>query len=315
MSSELIRVSALAPLLPLAAASPESVERQVVAVLVQLILIILAARLFAIGFRKMGQPAVVGEILAGLILGPSIFKHVPALTPVWRSIFEPTDPSPEIARALASVPAVFGALSQLGLIFLLFLIGLEFDFSHLKTNNRSAIAISTMGVMAPFGLGYGLAAIMHRSLALAAQGIEFHGFALFMGTAMSITAIPILGRIMMELNITRSRLGRDHHHGGRHRRRDGVDPARDGQRDRQNALSAVANAEDVAPVHRVRGAHGLGRAPRLEVLGTPLDPFRADEPERAGDALCIDFPVRDRDEPDRHLRHLRRLHSRGGALG
>ncbi len=207
MSSELIRVSALAPLLPLAAASPESVERQVVAVLVQLILIILAARLFAIGFRKMGQPAVVGEILAGLILGPSIFKHVPALTPVWRSIFEPTDPSPEIARALASVPAVFGALSQLGLIFLLFLIGLEFDFSHLKTNNRSAIAISTMGVMAPFGLGYGLAAIMHRSLALAAQGIEFHGFALFMGTAMSITAIPILGRIMMELNITRSRLG------------------------------------------------------------------------------------------------------------
>lgn len=188
-----------------AATSPEAVERQVVAVLLQLAVIMVAARVFAALARRVGQPAVVGEIVAGLILGPSLFSHIPIdwVQNVWRGVFHPAHPD------LAELPVAFTILSQLGLIFLLFMIGLEFDFSHLRTNNVAATGISVMGVAAPFALGAGLALVMHRTLDLAnaSPGIPLTGFVLFMGTAMSITAIPILGRIMMEMNITRSRLG------------------------------------------------------------------------------------------------------------
>ncbi len=175
------------------------VEATLVVVLVQLSLIIVAARLFAAIFRKIGQPAVVGEIAAGLILGPSVLGRIPGVHDYWLRLFHPTDPG------LQSLGDVFTMLSQLGLIFLLFLIGLEFDFKHLKTTRGSSLFISIMGIAAPFGLGYGLAKLMFPHLGL--DQSRFVGFALFMGTAMSITAIPILGRIMMELNITRTRLG------------------------------------------------------------------------------------------------------------
>jgi Kef-type K+ transport system membrane component KefB len=179
--------------------SQAHVEAQLVVVLVQLCVIIVAARLFAAIFRKIGQPAVVGEIAAGLILGPSVLGRIPGIHEYWSKLFHPTDPG------LQSLGDVFTMLSQLGLIFLLFLIGLEFDFKHLKTSRGSSLFISFMGIILPFGLGYGLAHLMFPHLGL--EQSRFVGFALFMGTAMSITAIPILGRIMMELNITRTRLG------------------------------------------------------------------------------------------------------------
>ncbi|HTL30113.1 MAG TPA: cation:proton antiporter [Tepidisphaeraceae bacterium] len=177
------------------------VEAKLVVVLLQLSVIIVAARLFAALFRKIGQPAVVGEIAAGLILGPSVLgsPHFTWVHEYWSKLFHPTDPG------LQSLGDVFTMLSQLGLIFLLFLIGLEFDFKHLKTSRGSSLFISIMGIIGPFGLGYGLAYLMFPHLGLEQK--RFVGFALFMGTAMSITAIPILGRIMMELGITRSRIG------------------------------------------------------------------------------------------------------------
>lgn len=166
------------------------VEAILPAVLVQLSVIILAARGFAFLFRKIGQPAVVGEIAAGLVLGPSLFGWLfPAISGV---VFNP------------QVGPAFDVLSQLGLIFLLFLVGLEFDFGHLKTHRRAALGISVAGIALPFALGWGLAQCVHSRVNTAADPL---GFALFMGTAMSITAIPILGRIMMELHITRTRLG------------------------------------------------------------------------------------------------------------
>ena len=171
------------------------IETKIVAVLLQLSVIILAARIAAIAARKLGQPAVVGEILAGLLMGPSLLSKIPAV----HFLFHPTNP------ALANLGDVFSMFSQLGLIFLLFLIGLEFDFSHLRSTRGSSLAISTTGVAAPFALGVGLAILMFPYF-----GMDTHvrlGFALFMGTAMSITAIPILGRIMMEMNIARTRLG------------------------------------------------------------------------------------------------------------
>lgn len=181
---------------PVLASSSEAV---LLVVLVQLCIIIVAARVFAVIFRRLGQPAVVGEILAGLILGPSFFGHFfPGAS---AAIFDP------------SVAPVFQVLSQLGLIFLLFLIGLEFDFRHLRTSGKASLAVSIVGVALPFALGWWLAHELHPHIEPVVRGdaapapVDLTGFALFMGTAMSITAIPILGRIMMELNITRSRIG------------------------------------------------------------------------------------------------------------
>jgi Kef-type K+ transport system membrane component KefB len=179
-----------------------SVEDVLLPLLVQLALIILAARLFAILFRRLRQPAVVGEIVAGLVLGPSVFGRL--FPNAFEAVFRPPLPglAPELGRVLLGW--ILTALSQLGLVFLLFLIGLEFDFSHLRRHGRSALAIALAGIAAPFALGLGLASVLHPRVA---ADIPPLGFALFLGTALSITAIPVLGRIMLELGITRTRLG------------------------------------------------------------------------------------------------------------
>ena len=92
-------------------------------------------------------------------------------------------------------------------MFVLFLIGLEFDFSHLRRHSRAAAAISIAGVALPFLLGLGLARLLLPYVGLAADvngRVPELGFALFLGTALSLTAIPVLGRIMLELGIQRS---------------------------------------------------------------------------------------------------------------
>ncbi len=170
-------------------------EQVLITVLIQLVVIIVASRLFAMAFRLFKQPAVVGEIAAGLVLGPSFFGHFwPELS---KTIFDP------------SVSPIFSVLKELGLILLLFLVGLEFDFSHLKWHGKAALGISLTGIALPFVLGLGLAPIMHPHLELTASGqpVSYLGFTLFMGIAMSITAIPVLARIMLELNITRTKIG------------------------------------------------------------------------------------------------------------
>src|SRR5262249_1011249 len=98
----------------------------------------------------------------------------------------------------------FTSLSQIGLIFLLFLIGLEFDFSHLRWHGSSALAISMAGIIAPFALGVGLGRLIHSSIAADMPSLPF---CLFLGKTLAIPAMPVLGRIMMELNIPRTRLG------------------------------------------------------------------------------------------------------------
>src|SRR4029079_12555406 len=123
-----------------------SVEKLILPVLIQLCVIILSARLFAILFRKLKQPAVVGEIVAGLMLGPSFFGLF--FPDLHSRIFLPvSDPVGSVATRVLFV------MSQLGLILLLFLIGLEFDFSHLKKNIRSAFGISFAGILLPITLG------------------------------------------------------------------------------------------------------------------------------------------------------------------
>src|SRR5437868_2472218 len=159
-----------------------SVEAILLRILLQLGVIILVARLFAVVFRRIGQPGVVGEIMAGLLLGPSVLGHFcPGISD---AIFRPAVEGlpPELSNALLGW--ILTTLSQLGLIFLLFLIGMEFDFSHLRWHGRSALAIALAGIALPFALGLGVALLLHPRVAAHVPPV---GFALFLATALSIT--------------------------------------------------------------------------------------------------------------------------------
>jgi Kef-type K+ transport system membrane component KefB len=170
--------------------SDPHLEQMLLLVLIQLIVILAAARFFGQLFRKFGQPQVCGEIAAGLILGPSLFgRFFPG---IFHAVFNP------------HVGTVFSMFSQVGLILLLFLIGLEFDFSHVQKHGRKALSISLAGIILPFGLGLLTAKILYPYVG---SGINFDGFALFLATAISITALPILGRILIEFNLQRTPLG------------------------------------------------------------------------------------------------------------
>ena len=183
------------------------VEALLVPVLVQLIVIIVAARLAGMLARRLGQPMVVGEIVAGLLLGPSLFGAVFPDTSA--AVFRPALEGVEPALAAAAFPKIFEVLKELGLIFLLFLIGLEFDFGHLKVKGRAAGAIMLAGTALPFALGIGLAGVIHPHLEphdRTGEPVPLLAMTLFLGTALSITALPILGRMMMELGVTRTKL-------------------------------------------------------------------------------------------------------------
>jgi Kef-type K+ transport system membrane component KefB len=160
--------------------------------LVQLAVIIIAARVAGYLARRVGQPRAVGEIVAGLLLGPSLFGLVAPET--FQLIFRSTDTTP------------ISVMSQIGLIMLMFQVGLEFDFSQLKSpeNKRAVGFISVLGIALPFVLGmtFGYGSAPHLAV-----GISVPEYALFIATAFSITAVPILGRIMMEFDLTRTRIG------------------------------------------------------------------------------------------------------------
>lgn len=160
--------------------------------LLQLIVIVAAARLFGAAARRIGQPRAVGEIVAGLALGPSLFA---TLSPeAFHYVFKSTD------------PMTISVISQIGLILLMLQVGMEFDFGHLKTRaNRTAmVLVSTAGIVLPFGFGL---AMGYVSAPYLAPNINLLGYGLFCGVALSITAMPILGRIMIEYDLPRTRLG------------------------------------------------------------------------------------------------------------
>jgi Kef-type K+ transport system membrane component KefB len=160
--------------------------------LVQLTVIVLAGRLGGEAALRVGQTAAVGEIIIGILLGPSLFG---ALAPqTFHFVFRSVPPEP------------MQILSQLGLILLMFQIGLEFDFSHLRERgNRSAmLAVAAAGLVAPFVLGLAFGWLSAPVLSPHANALAS---ALFIAVAFSITALPILGRIMIELEMTRTAIG------------------------------------------------------------------------------------------------------------
>lgn len=175
-----------------AASSVHQTEMMLYFVLLQLIVIVIAARLGGVVAKRMNQSPAVGEIVVGILLGPSLFGLL--MPDVFHYVFQ-------------SVPsAPLNILSQIGLILLMFQIGMEFDFSHLteKRNRKAVWGVALAGLVVPFGLGLGFGYLAAPILSPQADPLAS---ALFVATAFSITALPILGRIMMEFNITRSSLG------------------------------------------------------------------------------------------------------------
>ena len=176
----------------MSALSQQGMESLLFFTLLQLVLIILAARLLGSLFQRLHQPRGVGEIVAGLLLGPSLFG---ALAPdIFHWLFRSVDGTP------------LTLMSQIGLILLMFQVGMEFDFSQLNDpdNRRVTGLVTLLGILLPFSLGYGFGQISAPWLA---PGISPLAYSLFIATALSITAVPILGRILMEFGLTHSRLG------------------------------------------------------------------------------------------------------------
>ena len=184
------------------------IESLLLPILLQLVVIIAAAQVFGSVARKLGQPRAMGEVLAGLCLGPSLFQW---LAPgAFAAVFQPTFGLSGGAAELTFLnDKFFALLAQLGLIFLLFQIGLEFDFTHLKLHRGATFTIAGVGLLVPFALGAALGPLLQPHLEPhPTQGVvPVFGLTLFLGVSMAITAIPMLGRILMELGIQRTRLG------------------------------------------------------------------------------------------------------------
>lgn len=159
--------------------------------LLQIITIILVARMFGWVFKKLRQPAVIGEIIAGIFLGPSF---VGAYLPEFSAFLFP-------AQSLGNLQF----LSQIGLILFMFVIGMELDLGILRNKAKDAVVISHASIVIPFSLGISLAYFVYNNFA--PEGIKFLPFALFMGIAMSITAFPVLARIVQERGLSKTRLG------------------------------------------------------------------------------------------------------------
>ncbi|HEX9979625.1 MAG TPA: cation:proton antiporter [Flavobacterium sp.] len=159
--------------------------------LAQIVTIILVARFFGWVCRKIGQPSVIGEIIAGIVLGPSLLGMY---FPEFSGVLFPKESMGNLQF-----------LSQIGLILFMFVIGMELDLKALRNKAHDAVVISHASIIIPFALGLGLAYFIYNSFA--PQGVEFVSFGLFIGISLSITAFPVLARIVQERNIHKTRLG------------------------------------------------------------------------------------------------------------
>jgi len=160
-------------------------------ILAQVVTIIFVSRIFGFIFGKIHQPTVIGEIIAGIALGPSLLGIL----------------FPDFSLALFPVNSLvnLSLISQVGLVLFMFMVGMELDFNMLQNKVKDAVVVSNAGILIPFTLGIGLAYFIYGHFA--PKGVPFLSFGLFLGMAMSITAFPVLARIVQERGIHRTRLG------------------------------------------------------------------------------------------------------------
>ncbi len=160
-------------------------------VLLALAVIVVVARASGYVFSRLGQPAVIGEVVGGILLGPSLLGR---LAPDLQAALLP----PEVAPFL-------GVHAQLGVILYMFLVGLALDLSVIRRSGHATVAISHASIVVPFVLGSWLALALYPTLS--SGGSPFTVFALFLGVSMSVTAFPVLARILTDRGISRTRMG------------------------------------------------------------------------------------------------------------
>jgi Kef-type K+ transport system membrane component KefB len=160
-------------------------------VLLALVVVIVTARAIGTLFKQFAQPPVVGEILAGILLGPSLLGRV----------------APSVSQYLLppTVAPFLNVLAQVGVILYMFLVGLELDPGLLRKRGHATVAISHASIIAPFLLGCGFALLIYPRFS--SSDVPFSCFALFLGVSMSVTAFPVLARILTDRRIHTTRMG------------------------------------------------------------------------------------------------------------
>jgi Kef-type K+ transport system membrane component KefB len=183
-----------------AGATSSSLPDRTAAVFIAIILIVVLARLLGRLFRRIGQPPVIGEILAGILLGTSLLGQFHSGSRTLTAVLFPAD-----------VTQILKAFANLGLVIFMFIIGLELDLKLIKGNERKAGVISISSILVPFAGGALLALVLYHDHAqggLAPGGhVKKLAFALFIGASMCVTAFPVLARILNERGMTRTPLG------------------------------------------------------------------------------------------------------------
>lgn len=159
--------------------------------LLALLVILITSRLVGRLFRAFSQPAVIGEVVAGLLLGPSFLGRF----------------APNAAATLLPVSIVphLSLLAQVGVVLYMFLVGLELDTSLLRKHGHTTLAISHASIVVPFLMGTATALLLYRSMS--GPGVPFPVFAMFIGVSLSVTAFPVLARIVDDARLQTSRLG------------------------------------------------------------------------------------------------------------
>ncbi len=166
-------------------------EGNLLHVLLALVVVIATARAMGSIFRNVGQPQVVGEILAGIVLGPSLLGRLA--------------PGAEGYLFPATVGPALNIIAQVGVILYMFLVGLELDPALLRKRGHTTVAISHASIVAPFLLGAAIALFLYPRLS--ASDVPFTCFSLFLGVSMSVTAFPVLARILTDRGIHKTRMG------------------------------------------------------------------------------------------------------------
>lgn len=169
----------------------ENIQDPLTRLFVQLILIVMVARLCGILAAKINQPAVIGEMIAGILLGPSLLGWV------WPGLFQFIFP--------ASSLGALRLFSQIGICLFMFVIGMELDVSQLKQQARTAVLVSQVSILLPYLMGMVISLFLFSTLA--GPNTTFVAFALFIGISMSITAFPVLARILEDRGLTKTPLG------------------------------------------------------------------------------------------------------------
>jgi Kef-type K+ transport system membrane component KefB len=159
--------------------------------IIQICVILVAA--YSVGWilSRLHQPRVIGEMVAGILLGPSLLGRI----------------APQLSTELFPPDSLgyLNSLSQIGLLIFMFVVGVELDRNKLRQLGRAAVIISQTSIVVPFVLGGALAVFLYPRLS--DNSVSFIGFLLFMGTAMSVTAFPVLARILTEKNLLNTKVG------------------------------------------------------------------------------------------------------------